>query len=80
MLCKLQKELDKKQTEQSNVLKAAEGLLADAEKKLSGAIKTGDMCQVSMASGLLEVGRKRIAEANRELSEIADRRKKIKLH
>ena len=43
MLLKLQKELDKKQTEQSNVLKAAEGLLADAEKKLSGAIKTGDM-------------------------------------
>ena len=41
----LQKELDKKkQAEQSNVLKAAGGLLADAGKNLMVAIKTGDMC------------------------------------
>ena len=55
--CKLQKQLDQKQTEQSNSLKAAEGLLVDAEKRLSEAIKAGDMCQVSVASGLLEVER-----------------------
>lgn len=76
---KLHNELNKKQTEQGNILTAAEGLLADAEKKLSDAIKAGDMCQVSIASGLLEVGRKRIAETNRTLNEIADRRKKIRL-
>ena len=74
----LQKQLDKKQTEQRNVLKAAEGLLADAEKKMSDATKDGDMCQVSMALGLLEVRRKRIAEAHKELTEIADRSKKIR--
>jgi hypothetical protein len=50
------------------------------KKKLSDAIKVGDMCQVSVASGLLEVGRKRIAEANRELTDIVDRRKKIKFN
>jgi len=60
-----------KQTEQSNSLKAAEGLLVDAEKRLSEAIKAGDMCQVSVASGLLEVGRKRVAAANIELTSIA---------
>jgi hypothetical protein len=67
----LHKELDKRQTEQSNILKAAECLLADAEKKLSDAVKSADMCQVSFASGLLEVGRKRIAEAHREMNDIA---------
>ena len=77
--CKLQKQLDQKQTEQSNSLKAAEGLLVDAEKRLSEAIKAGDMCQVSVASGLLEVGRKRVAAANRELTSIADNRKKMKI-
>lgn len=75
----LQKELDVKQTEQNNALKAAEGILVDAEKRLSEAVKAGDMCRVSVASGLLEVGRKRVAEANRELSSIADSRKKMKL-
>ena len=77
--CKLQKQLDQKQTEQSNSLKAAEGLLVDVEKRLSEAIKAGDMCQVSVASGLLEVGRKRVAAANRELTSIADNRKKMKI-
>jgi len=61
-------QLDQKQTEQSNSMKAAEGLLVDVEKRLSEAIKAGDMCQVSVASGLLEVGRKRVAAANRELT------------
>jgi hypothetical protein len=71
----LLKEIEMKQSEQRNVLKAAEGLLADAEKKLSDAIKCGDMCKVSIASGLLEVGRKRIAQANKELSTIAENKK-----
>jgi len=48
--CKLQKQLDRKQTEQSKLLKAAEGLLVDAEKRLLEAIQAGDMCQVSVAS------------------------------
>jgi len=74
----LQKQLDQKHTEQGNSLKAAEDLLVDAEKRLSEAIKTGDMCQVSVASGLLEVGRKRVAAANMELTSIADNRKKMK--
>jgi len=75
----LQKQRDQKQTEQSNSLKAAEGLLVDAVKRLSEAIKGGDMCQLSVASGLLEVGRKRVAAANRELASIADNRKKMKI-
>ena len=78
-LVQLHKELDIKQTEQNNALKAAEGILVDAEKRLSEAVKAGDMCLVSVASGLLEVGRKRVAEANRELTSIAATRKKMKL-
>jgi hypothetical protein len=38
------------------------------------------MCQMSVALGMLEVGRKRNAEAIRELTDIADRRKKIKFN
>jgi len=74
----LQKQLDQKHTQQSNSLKAAEGLLVDA-KKLSEAIKAGDMCQVLLASGLLEVGRKGVDAANIELTSIADNRKKMKI-
>jgi len=37
------------------------------------------MCQVSVTSGLLEVGRKKVAAANRELASIADNRKKMKI-
>jgi len=40
------------QTQQSNSLKAAE---VDAEKRLLETIKAGNMCLVSVASGLLEV-------------------------
>jgi len=47
---------------------------------LSEAIKAGDMCQVSVASGLLEVGRKGVAAANRELASIADNQKKMKIN
>jgi len=43
------------------------------------ALKAGDMCQVSVASVLLEVGRKRVAAANIELMSIADNRKKMKI-
>lgn len=77
---KLHNELDRKQTERSSALKAAEGLLVEAENKLSAAIKAGDMRQTSVAAGMLEVGRKRIAEANRELTDIADRHKKTKFN
>jgi len=37
------------------------------------------MCQVSVASGLLEIGRRRVAAANRELTSIADNWKKMKI-
>jgi len=43
------------------------------------AIKAGDMFQMSMASGLLEVGRKRVAAVNIKLTSIADNWKKMKI-
>ena len=37
------------------------------------------MCKVSVASGLLEVGRKRIREVNEKIDAIIDDRKKLKV-
>ena len=65
-------------TEQLRMLKVSEELLENAEKQLSDAIKSGDMCKVSVASCLLEVGRKRIREANEKIDAIIDNRKKLK--
>ena len=61
------------------MLKASEELQERAEKQLSDAIKSGDMCKVSVASGLLKIGSKRIREANEKIDAIIDDRKKLKV-
>ena len=61
------------------MLKVSEELLESAEKQLSDAIKSDNMCKVSVANGLLEVGRKRIRKANERIDAIIDNRKKLKV-
>lgn len=62
--------------EQHNVLKSAQVLICDSESKLADAIKHGDMDQVSVAHGLLEIARKRTATATTELRVVAQKRQK----
>ena len=59
--------------EQQNVLKSAQVLICDSESKLADAVKHGDMDQVSVAHGLLEIARKRTATATTELRVVAQK-------
>ena len=63
------------ETEQRSILKGSEALLKEAEKKLSDAIKSGDMDMVSVGHGLLEVARSRMDGATEQLSILAGKRK-----
>jgi hypothetical protein len=64
----------KSEAEQRNLLSSSVTLLHEAEKKLSDAIKSGSLDSISIAHGLLEVARKRMDEANRELACLAKKR------
>jgi 5-methylthioribose kinase len=68
----------KSEAEQRNLLSSSVTLLHEAEKKLSDAIKSGSLDSISIAHGLLEVARKRMDEANRELACLATNDKHVK--
>jgi hypothetical protein len=60
--------------EQHNILKSAEKVLQEAESKLANAIKAGDISQIGISHGLLEVARKRMSTATDELCAISTKR------
>lgn len=74
-LHKQHSEISSSEKEQRNLLHGAGALLKEAEEKLSDAIKAGNMDQISVAHGLLEVARKRMDSATDELSKLAAKRK-----
>jgi len=70
-LHKQQAEISLSEKKQHNLLHGAGVLLKEAEAKLSGAIKAGNMDNISVAHGLLEVARERMDTATDELSKLA---------
>jgi len=76
MLKKHETELQGKEKEQHNILKSSGALLHEAEEKLSTAIKSGNIDQIGISHGLLEVARKRMDSATAELCSIAQTRKR----
>jgi len=57
-------------------MSSAEKVLEEAGAKLACAIKAGDIHQIGISHGLLEVARKRMSNATEELCSIAMKRKK----
>ena len=62
--------------EQHNAILRSNAILKEAEEKLSVAVKAGNLDEIAIAHGLLEIGRKRISEATTELAKLAVRREK----
>lgn len=65
------------ETEQRKMLSGSSALLQEAELKLSEAIKLKDIDKITVAQGLLEIGRKRMNEATSELAILAEKRRKL---
>jgi hypothetical protein len=84
MLTKQESDINVAEKEQRNILRGSGKLLEEAEGKLKDAIKAGNIDQISVAHGLLEVARKRMDLATGELSTLAAKRKtcsqKIRSH
>lgn len=74
-LQKRQSVISSEEKEQRNLIHGAGVLLKEAEAKLSDAIKIGNMDQISVAHGLIEVARKRMDSATEELAKLAAKRK-----
>ena len=59
--------------EQHNLFSGSGALLKEAETELAEAIRAGNMDNISIAHGLLEVARHRINEATKTLSKLAEK-------
>lgn len=64
-------ELHAKEQQQHSVLKTAERLVAEAEQKLSAAMKDKNMDQVAVAHAMFEAASKKMKDANETLKEIS---------
>jgi len=68
-------ELHAKEQQQHSVLKTAERLVAEAEQKLSAAMKDKNMDQVAVAHAMFEAASKKMKDANETLKEISLQRR-----
>jgi hypothetical protein len=76
--------ITKAEHQQHSLLSSSNVVLHEAEAKLSSAIKMGNVDQIAIAHGLLEVANKRVTEVTSELSKLAEKREtclsKLKRH
>lgn len=73
-LTKEEGEITAAEKEQHNLLSGSGALLKEAETKLAEAIRAGNMDNISIAHGLLEVARCRMNAATKTLSKMAEKR------
>ena len=72
-----QKDLKSREKETEEEYQRAKALLQETQERLTKAIKEKDMNNVSLASGFLEVARKKLDEAEKELKLLTEKKRKI---